>query len=156
LMFTPTVASSRSIVGAWLLTVTSSAVDATSIFPTTVTVVPAVTLLSSIFRVLNPGGANDTRYVPGGNSVNRYAPVSSVTSLRAPPIMAGHEIVTSTPGTTAPVVSTALAVMFDVRVWENAGEHSSNAMPITAIPLKLLFKPVHQLVRSILISSSTV
>jgi hypothetical protein len=35
--------------------------------------------------------------------------------------MAGLEIVTSTPGTTAPVESSALAAMFEVRTCENAG-----------------------------------
>ena len=40
---------------------------------------------------------NVTRYAPGGNAGNRYAPASPVTVLRVP-CNAGEAIVTVTPG----------------------------------------------------------
>ena len=54
LQLTATVAASRSIVGAVLVTVTSSATVATSRFPFTVLVVFAATGIPSMFNVLKP------------------------------------------------------------------------------------------------------
>src|SRR5262245_40783968 len=129
LQLTATVAASRSIVGAVLVTVTSSATVATSRFPLTVRVVFAATGMPSMFSVLKPARANVTRYVPGTSSVNRYVPCSSVTALRVPPIIVGLVIVTSTPGIRAPLVSDARAVMAPlVCVCENAGA-AANSSP---------------------------
>jgi hypothetical protein len=69
-----------------------------------------------MFSVLKPTSAKLTRYVPVGSNVKRYLPVSSVTAVRAPPIMEGLETVTSTPGISALLLSCALPAMFPV-VW---------------------------------------
>jgi hypothetical protein len=108
---TPTVVDCRSIVGVSLVTVIDSDTVSRSSVPLMVIVAPSSRRTPSTFSVRKPCRWNVTRYSPAGSAVNRYTPCSSVTVTRGPPIIAGLVMVMSTPGSNAPLVSSARPVM---------------------------------------------
>ncbi len=125
---TATFAASRSMVGAWLVTVTVSWSVATCIWPLIVIVAPAFRLTPSILSVLKPVRPKVTLNVPPGSNVKRYVPCSSVTAVRGSPIICGLAIETVTPGSVPPLVSVARPVIVPVRDCANApdAEQGSN------------------------------
>jgi hypothetical protein len=91
--------------------------------------------------VLKPGSSYFTVYVPGGSSMKRYAPASSVTASLAP-WMAGLVRLTDTPGITASEVSVTRPLMAPVVVWAIRGIDRINtvirAQVIRPVPLIIL------------------
>src|SRR5262249_49957198 len=129
---TASFADSRSIVGDWLTTVTVSSTDASSSLPLIVIVAPALRLTDEMLSVRKPESVNVTVYVPAGSSGKRYKPWSSVFTVRAPPIICGLAIETSTPGSAPLLSSTARPVIVPVDCCPTAGGADARSRAVAA------------------------
>src|SRR6185503_11394434 len=106
------------------MTVMVSRCEASSISTFTVAVKPSVTRTLSWTTFAKPCSSNVILYSPGVTAANRYCPCSLVTSLRVP-IIAGLEITTVTPGSTALVLSVTvpfIAPVVALVVWPAASD----------------------------------
>ena len=76
----------------------------------------------------DPSNANLMVYSPGLRSMNRYCPAPSVVASLVPSIIAGLEIVTATPGSTASDASLTVPAM---ELWASAAVGCASRHPIT-------------------------